>query len=90
MHDAGREGRRGRRDRLHADGLLFVPAPVVDVVEPVGAGDAFAAGYLFGVLNDVPEERRLRLGHALAAVALTTAGDIGAAPSPSALLADVA
>jgi 2-dehydro-3-deoxygluconokinase len=73
-----------------ADGSFFVPAPVVDVVEPVGAGDAFAAGYLFGVLQDVPEERRLRLGHALAAVALTTAGDIGAVPGSAALLAAVA
>jgi 2-dehydro-3-deoxygluconokinase len=73
-----------------ADGSFFVPAPAVEVVEPVGAGDAFAAGYLFGVLQDVPEERRLRLGHALAAVALTTAGDIGAVPGSAALLAAVA
>lgn len=30
----------------------FVPTRPVDVVEPVGAGDAFAAGYLSGVLTD--------------------------------------
>lgn len=68
-------------------GSFFVPAPTVDVVEPVGAGDAFAAGYLFGVLREVREEDRLRLGHALAAVALTTVGDVGAVPAASELLA---
>jgi 2-dehydro-3-deoxygluconokinase len=68
-------------------GEYFVPAPVVQVVEPVGAGDAFAAGYLFGVLREVKEEDRLRLGHAVAAVALTTVGDVGAVPPPSSLLA---
>jgi 2-dehydro-3-deoxygluconokinase len=68
-------------------GTVFVPAPSVDVVEPVGAGDAFAAGYLFGVLHGVREEDRLRLGHALAAVALTTVGDVGAVPPPDILLA---
>ncbi|MGH8793772.1 MAG: sugar kinase, partial [Stackebrandtia sp.] len=33
-----------------SDGV-FVPAPKVDVVDPVGAGDAFAAGYLHGLLK---------------------------------------
>ncbi|MFG1928124.1 sugar kinase [Cryptosporangium sp. NPDC048952] len=54
----------------------FVPAPTVDVVEPVGAGDAFAAGYLFGLLNDAPESERLRLGHQLAGAALRVTGDV--------------
>lgn len=67
-------------------GSSFVPAPPVEVVEPVGAGDAFAAGYLFGVLNGVREEDRLRLGHAVAAVALTTVGDVGAVPPAADLL----
>ena len=40
-----------------------VPALTVDVVEPVGAGDAFAAGYLAGTLQGLPMEQRLRLGH---------------------------
>jgi 2-dehydro-3-deoxygluconokinase len=68
-------------------GSFFLPAPPVEVVEPVGAGDAFAAGYLFGVLHAVREEDRLRLGHTLAAVALTTVGDVGAVPPASSLLA---
>jgi 2-dehydro-3-deoxygluconokinase len=44
-----------------------VPAQRVDVVEPVGAGDAFAGGYLTGLIRgDCPDDR-LRLGHSLAA-----------------------
>lgn len=66
---------------ITAAGATFVPAPPVEVVEPVGAGDAFAAGYLFGLVNDMPEAERLRLGHRLAAAALTTVGDIADIPA---------
>ncbi|MFB7664012.1 sugar kinase [Kitasatospora sp. NPDC056138] len=57
----------------------------VDVVEPTGAGDAFAAGYLAGTLKNLPEGRRLRLGHLAAAAALTVRGDLGPVP-PAALI----
>jgi len=53
----------------------FVPALRVRVVEDVGAGDAFAAGYLGGLLAGWPVRRRLRLGHLLAAHALSVTGD---------------
>jgi 2-dehydro-3-deoxygluconokinase len=61
-------------------GPTFVPAPEVDVVEPVGAGDAFAAGYLYGLLRDLPEPARLRLGHRVAGAALRVVGDVGDLP----------
>ncbi|MFG1914569.1 sugar kinase [Micromonospora sp. NPDC048898] len=54
---------------------IFVSAPLVTVVEPVGAGDAFAAGYLAGLLRGLDPVRRLRLGHLVAAQALTSSGD---------------
>ncbi|MFH8494715.1 sugar kinase [Streptomyces coeruleorubidus] len=54
----------------------FVPAPAVEVVEPVGAGDAFAAGYLSGVLKDADEESRLRRAHLSAATALRSRDDV--------------
>ncbi|KJK56756.1 sugar kinase [Saccharothrix sp. ST-888] len=57
----------------------------VDVVERTGAGDAFAAGYLAGKLRNLPEGRRLRLGHLAAAAALTVPGDLGPMP-PAALI----
>ncbi|WP_422735080.1 sugar kinase [Micromonospora sp. WMMD729] len=59
---------------------VVVPAPRVSVVEPVGAGDAFAAGYLAGLLRDLDPTRRLRLGHLVAAQALGSTGD--SAPVP--------
>ncbi|PWV45716.1 sugar kinase [Nocardiopsis sp. L17-MgMaSL7] len=55
---------------------VFVPAPPVDVVEEVGAGDAFAAGFLSGLLDDLAPDRRLSLGHAAAGEVLRSRGDV--------------
>jgi 2-dehydro-3-deoxygluconokinase len=63
---------------FHAEGVAFVPAPPADVVEAVGAGDAFAAGYLAGLLGGVAENDRLALGHRVAAAALGVPGDMAA------------
>ena len=52
-----------------------VPAPAVDVVEPVGAGDAFAAGYLAGRAHGLPVDDSVAVGHRCAAAALVTRGD---------------
>ncbi|MEU0966940.1 sugar kinase [Streptomyces sp. NPDC005917] len=59
----------------------FEPAPTVGVVATVGAGDAFAAGFLSGTLRGLPVRSRLRLGHLYAAAALTTPADL--APPPA-------
>ncbi|MFB6721813.1 sugar kinase [Kribbella sp. NPDC056345] len=61
-----------------------VPALTVQVVEPVGAGDAFAAGFLAGTLQNLPMKQRLRLGHLNAAAVLAVPED-HAAPPESAL-----
>ncbi|MER5185705.1 sugar kinase [Streptomyces sp. NPDC002896] len=61
----------------------FVPALPTKVVEPVGAGDAFAAGYLTGVLENRDERSRLRLGHLAACAALRTRDDVPAMPPRS-------
>ncbi|TWD79535.1 2-dehydro-3-deoxygluconokinase [Kribbella amoyensis] len=61
---------------LEPDGRsTAVPALTVDVVEPVGAGDAFAAGFLAGTLQGLPMEQRLRLGHLNAATVLAVPND---------------
>ena len=65
---------------------VAVPALRVDVVEPVGAGDAFAAGYLSGVVRGEDQTRCLRRGHIGAAATLTVAAD--SAPPPPAELLD--
>ncbi|WP_199443530.1 sugar kinase [Umezawaea beigongshangensis] len=58
-----------------ADGRFTEPALPVQVVEPVGAGDAFAAGWLHAMLIDLPHPARLRLGHLMAEAALTSLSD---------------
>ena len=56
---------------------LYEPALKVDVVEPVGAGDAFAAGFLYATLSGWPPRQRLRAGHLRAASSLLTHHDVG-------------
>lgn len=65
-----------------ADGTAtIVRAPEVDVVAHVGAGDAFAAGFLSATLRALPVRSRLRHGHLFAAAALTAPGDLAAPPA---------
>ncbi|MFD4347892.1 sugar kinase [Streptomyces coelicoflavus] len=64
-----------------ADQVTSVPALHVDVVAAVGAGDAFAAGFLSATLRDLPVRDRLRHGHLMAAAALTVPGDLATPPA---------
>lgn len=59
-----------------------VPALSVDVVEAVGAGDAFAAGWLHGFLAGADATSRLRYGHLMAERALRSRGDYQPGPVP--------
>ena len=59
-----------------SDGTVFVPAPVVKVVEPIGAGDVFAAGYLTALLRGAMAAERLESGHRFAELALGTPDDV--------------
>ncbi|MFC4499386.1 MULTISPECIES: sugar kinase [Streptomyces] len=54
----------------------FVPTPATRVVERVGAGDAFAAGYLAALLEGRTPASGLRLGHLAAAATLGTREDV--------------
>ena len=53
----------------------FEPSPPVEVVDAVGAGDAFAGGYLAARLGGAPLRMRLRAGHARAALTMGTTWD---------------
>jgi sugar/nucleoside kinase (ribokinase family) len=56
---------------------VFVPSakvPAEAIVGPNGAGDAFAAGFMYGLHENWPIEDSLWLGHAAAACSLRTAG----------------
>ncbi|WP_436700794.1 sugar kinase [Nocardioides sp. BYT-33-1] len=61
--------------------LLRVPAVPVPVVDSVGAGDAFAAGYLFELARRQPVTRRLETATRTGAYAVTVDGDWEGAPS---------
>ncbi|MER5357720.1 sugar kinase [Streptomyces sp. NPDC002785] len=64
-----------------AESVTAVPALRVDVVAPVGAGDAFAAGFLSATLRDLPMRDRVRHGHLMAAAVLTVPGDLTDPPA---------
>lgn len=73
---------------LHHDGSRAeVPALSVEVLEPVGAGDSFAAGYLSGILSGLDQKASLRRGHVAAACTLTVHGDRGPLPEAAELSA---
>ncbi|MEP6696178.1 MAG: sugar kinase [Pseudonocardiales bacterium] len=65
-----------------AEGRLEQSAAIqVRAVDPVGAGDAFVAGYLAGVLDGAPAAECLRLGCLAGAFAVTVPGDWEGLPS---------
>lgn len=66
----------------------FEPAIPTDVVEAVGAGDAFAAGYLHRHLAEDPPGTCLRTGHERASLTLQTDEDQEALREVSALAAE--
>ena len=64
------------------DGAIhFEPALRGTVIDPIGAGDAFAAGFLYGIVNNPDDLQRCqRLGHIVAMSALTSPNDVGRVP----------
>ncbi|WP_103509952.1 sugar kinase [Streptomyces sp. SM13] len=76
--EAGGAGSAGAED---ADTVTHVPALRVDVVAAVGAGDAFAAGFLSATLRGLPVRDRVRHGHLMAAAVLTVPGDLTDPPA---------
>lgn len=68
------------------DGRVSAPAvPVDELVDTTGAGDAFAAGFLYGHCRDLPPETCLRLGAVAASEVISHMG-----PRPVADLAELA
>ncbi len=56
-------------------GVLDEPALSVRAIDPVGAGDAFVAGYLVALVEGAPAARRLQMGCATGAFAASRYGD---------------
>ncbi len=66
-----------------ADGehCYLVPPEPVKVVDTVGAGDAFASGFLTGVLEEQPVEICGRMGAIMGAFAVSSMGDTEGLPA---------
>lgn len=75
--------KRGAHGALSYAGNRLIEAPgvVVTAVDPVGAGDAFVAGYLAALLDGAQPEERLRLANITGAFAVTVSGDWEGAPT---------
>jgi 2-dehydro-3-deoxygluconokinase len=70
------------------DGRIIArPAYPVEEVDPVGAGDAFDAGYLAGHLWGLAPEERLRVANAMGALSVVTLGDYEGLPDKDELWA---
>lgn len=77
-------GERGCVARI--DGTAFdVPAPAATVVDTVGAGDAFVAGYLAELIAGQPPAQRLATAVSAGALAVTAPGDWEGMPDRKAL-----
>ncbi|MFE3716977.1 sugar kinase [Streptomyces cyaneofuscatus] len=72
---------KGAGAGIAPDTVTPVPALRVDVVAAVGAGDAFAAGFLSATLRGLPVRDRVRHGHLMAAAVLTVPGDLTEPPA---------
>nr|WP_092774892.1 sugar kinase [Actinokineospora terrae] len=83
-----KQGAVGATLLRHGQPEVFEPALRVEVVEPVGAGDAFAAGFLAAALRGEPPARALRAGHIRAATVLRTHHDV-ADPLPAPTVDDL-
>jgi 2-dehydro-3-deoxygluconokinase len=74
--------KRGSKGSLALVGDLSITQPAfpVEEVDPVGAGDAFDAGYLAGHLWGLGAEERLRAANAMGALCVATLGDYEGLP----------
>ncbi len=66
-----------------ASGVVESPGFTVDVVDTVGAGDAFVAGYLSGLLEGLDVAGRLHRANACGAMLCMTPGDWESSPTLS-------
>src|SRR5260221_12092023 len=82
----------GASGALALDGngqMTRAPAVRIErIVDPVGAGDAFAAGLLTGLLRDFPLQDALTLANRCGALAMLSPGDMEALPTWSEVTAE--
>lgn len=74
--------KRGKQGAIACDGKQVVEAEALktEVVDTVGAGDSFNAGFLYGFLNQWSLERSLRMGVVCGSLSTRSAGGTTAQP----------
>jgi sugar/nucleoside kinase (ribokinase family) len=65
---------------------IMVPSIPVSVVDTVGAGDSFDAGFIYGALKGWPLEKSLRIGTICGALSTREAGGTTAQPTTDEIL----
>jgi 2-dehydro-3-deoxygluconokinase len=60
----------------HGGEKFVSPTCQLDVIDPIGGGDGFAAGVIYGLITGRPPEEALRLGWAHGALLTTFPGDV--------------
>lgn len=74
----------GKKGAYYAtpDESKFVPGyPIEKCVDPIGAGDGFAAGFIAGILKGYSLEEATKLANAVGAMATTVIGDVEGLPT---------
>ena len=77
---AVKNGDRGAVAATREESVEIPPYPC-HCVDPIGAGDAFNAGFLCGILENLPVEQCGKMGAAAGAMATECVGDTGGCPS---------
>ncbi len=75
--EAGSLVRRGGYDaglRMEGDRFEIAPVTATEVVDPTGCGDAYRAGLLYAIENDLPLEKGARLGSLMGSIKVARRG----------------
>lgn len=67
-------------EKAYIDGF-----PVKQIVDPVGAGDGFAAGIISGILREEPLHKVVRRANAIGAMVIGVSGDVEGLPTYAAV-----
>ena len=69
-----KRGSDGADVYLQTDDFIHIPPYPVEVYNTLGAGDAFASGFIYGILNGWDWKKSARLGNATGAIVVTRHG----------------
>lgn len=73
-------GKHGAYYRSFTQNAVVDATPVEHIVDPIGAGDAFVAGFLSGMLRGMSTFDAVSFGNKMGAYALTVPGDVEGLP----------